>query len=289
MKQAGECKAGNLFVVATPIGNLGDLSPRALETLRDVDLVAAEDTRHSGALLSHFGVRKPMLSLHSHNEAAQSEQLLARLLGGESVALVSDAGTPLISDPGFPLIRAARQRGIRVTPIPGPSAVIAALSIAGLPCERFVFEGFLPAKRSARRQKLAALAGEARTMVFYESPHRIGDMLEDLVAVLGEDRRLFLGRELTKLHEQSFAGEASQALQWLAEDEHHRKGEFVVVVEGGAAVTADRLDEDQLLKTLLDYLSVKDASHAAARILGAPRKSLYNRLLALKRDSARNP
>ena len=282
MKQANRCEAGTLFVVATPIGNLGDLSPRALETLKTVDLVAAEDTRYSGALLSHFGIRKKRVSLHSHNEAAQSEQLLARLLAGESVALVSDAGTPLISDPGFPLIRAAREHGVRVVPIPGPSAVIAALSVAGLPSERFAFEGFLPAKRAARRQKLEALAGEPRTLAFYESPHRITEMMSDLADVLGGDRQVFLGRELTKLHEQAFAGTAQAALEWLGADDHHRKGEFVVIIEGAPAAKASHSDEDLLLKTLLEYLSVKDASHAAARILGGSRKALYNRLLALK-------
>ena len=281
MKQSAGMTVGTLFVVATPIGNLGDISPRAVETLKRVDRVAAEDTRRTGALLSHLGIRRPMVSLHSHNESGQVEGLLARLVAGESIALVSDAGTPLISDPGFPLIRAARRAGLVVVPLPGPSAVVTALSVSGLPCERFCFEGFLPARAKARRARMQSLAGESRTLVFYESPHRIADFVEDAGVCLGADRPVFVARELTKLHEEGFFGTLGEAATWLAEDDNHRRGEFVVVVGGAARDSGDLVDEDRLLRALLKVLSVKDASRVAAEVLDRPRKQLYQRLLAL--------
>ncbi|HRO28513.1 MAG TPA: 16S rRNA (cytidine(1402)-2'-O)-methyltransferase, partial [Luteimonas sp.] len=193
--------AGVLHVVATPIGNLGDLSPRAQAVLGAVDAICAEDTRHTRHLLAQFGIATPLLALHEHNEGEVVQRLVARLLAGESLALVSDAGTPLVSDPGFRLVRAAREAGVRVSPVPGPSALVAALSVAGLPSDRFAFEGFLPAKASARRERLLALAGEPRTLIFYESSHRIGDMLADAAAAFGGERRAVLARELTKLFE----------------------------------------------------------------------------------------
>src|SRR5690606_36802588 len=193
--------AGTLHVVATPIGHLADLSPRALETLRAVAAVCAEDTRHTRQLLAHFGIERPLLALHEHNEAEVADRLVARLAAGDSLALVSDAGTPLVSDPGFRLVRAAREAGIRVSPVPGPSAIVAALSVAGLPSDRFSFEGFLPAKSGARRERLAALAADARTLVFYESSHRIVESLADFRTVFGDGRRAVLARELTKLFE----------------------------------------------------------------------------------------
>ncbi len=272
---------GTLFVVATPIGNLGDISPRAVETLKAADRVAAEDTRRTGALLSHLGISRPLVSLHSHNEARQVSGLMARLEAGESVALVSDAGTPLISDPGFPLVRAARQKGVPVVVLPGPSAVVAALSVSGLPCERFCFEGFLPARASARRERLRLLAGESRTLVFYESPHRIADFVEDASTCLGVDRPVFVARELTKLHEEGFFGTLGEAAVWLAADDNHRRGEFVVIVGGAERDSEENVDEDRLLHALSKVLSVKDASRVAAEVLGRPRKQLYQRLLAI--------
>ncbi|HSM09969.1 MAG TPA: 16S rRNA (cytidine(1402)-2'-O)-methyltransferase, partial [Lysobacter sp.] len=190
-------QAGTLHVVATPIGNLGDISARALEILRTAAAVCAEDTRHTRQLLAHFGIERPLLALHQHNEDAQAAQLVARLLGGDSLALVSDAGTPLVSDPGYRLVRAARAAGVRVSPVPGACAAIAALSVAGLASDRFVFEGFLPAKASARRERLARLAAEPRTLIFYESAHRIEEALADLVAAFGQARPAVLARALT--------------------------------------------------------------------------------------------
>ena len=197
--------AATLHVVATPIGNLGDLSPRAQQVLREVAAVCAEDTRRSGQLLAHFGIGTPLLALHEHNEQQLAERLVARLLGGEALALVSDAGTPLVSDPGYRLVRAARAAGVKVSPVPGPSALVAALSVAGLPSDRFTFEGFLPAKASARRERLAALAGEPRTLVFYESSHRIEESLADLRAAFGDDRPAVLARERGQLRGLSVA------------------------------------------------------------------------------------
>ena len=283
MNQSRRIETGRLFVLATPIGNLGDISFRAVETLKAVDLVAAEDTRHTGALLTHLGIRKKMLSLHSHNEGLRSEQIMAALQSGDSVALVSDAGTPLISDPGFPLVRAARQQAIPVVPVPGPSALLAALSVSGLPCERFTFEGFLPAKRAGRRKRLEELAHECRTMVFYESPHRIQTMVLDACQLLGEERNAFVARELTKLYEQSVNGSLQTCLEWLDASADHRKGEFVVIIEGDQQPHRPSYDEEKILLTLSDYLSVKDASHAAACILDHPRKALYQRLLTLNK------
>ncbi len=282
--QSHKTDTGCLFIVATPIGNLGDLSARAIETLSSVDLIAAEDTRRTGALLTHLGIKKKMLSLHSHNEAKQLERVIAELQAGNAIALVSDAGTPLISDPGFPLVREARRQQISVVPIPGSSALITALSVAGLPCERFVFEGFLPAKRSARRQKLEALNQDPRTMVFYESPHRISAMIDDARAVLGS-RSAFIARELTKIYEQTMSGTLDACQEWLNASDDHRKGEFVVVIEGQQVSSQTPYDETVVLQTLLEYLSVKDASHAAAKILEQPRKKLYQQLLEISKPS----
>lgn len=278
--QSRKTGAGCLFIVATPIGNLGDLSARAIETLTTVDVIAAEDTRRTGALLTHLGIKKKMHSLHAHNEAKQVDRIIAELLAGLSVALVSDAGTPLISDPGFPLVREARRQKIPLVPIPGASALITALSIAGLACERFVFEGFLPAKKAARRQKLATLKEQPGTLVFYESPHRISVMIADAREVLGS-RNAFIARELTKIYEQTMSGSLDACLAWLEASENHRRGEFVVVIEGQQTSSETAYDEEVVLQTLLEYLSVKDASHAAAKILGRPRKQLYQHLLEI--------
>lgn len=273
--------AGCLYVVATPIGHLDDLSPRAANVLAEVDLIAAEDTRHTQQLLAAKGLRRPLLALHDHNEAQQVEQLLARLRAGEHLALVSDAGTPLISDPGFRLVRAAREAGFKVSPIPGACAAIAALSVAGLASDRFVFEGFLPAKSSARRERLQALQDESRTLLFYESSHRIEECLADMAAELGATRQAVLARELTKLFETVLSGSLEALCAQLAADANQRKGEFVVVVQGASENTDARLLEGQRVFALLrEHLPASKAAKLAAEISGAPRKALYSAVSA---------
>ena len=268
--------AATLHVVATPIGNLGDLSPRAQQVLREVDAVCAEDTRRSGQLLAHFGIGTPLLALHEHNEQQLAERLVARLLAGESLALVSDAGTPLVSDPGYRLVRAARAAGVKVSPVPGPSALVAALSVAGLPSDRFTFEGFLPAKASARRERLAALAGEPRTLVFYESSHRIEESLADLRAAFGDDRPAVLARELTKLFETVLDGTLADLHARVAADADQRKGEFVLVVQGVGEDADAKLAEGRRVHAVLArQLPPSTAAKLAAEITGAPRKALY--------------
>ena len=268
--------AATLHVVATPIGNLGDLSPRAQQVLREVAAVCAEDTRRSGPLLAHFGIGTPLLALHEHNEQQLAERLVARLLGGEALALVSDAGTPLVSDPGYRLVRAARAAGVKVSPVPGPSALVAALSVAGLPSDRFTFEGFLPAKASARRERLAALAGEPRTLVFYESSHRIEESLADLRAAFGDDRPAVLARELTKLFETVLDGTLADLHARVAADADQRKGEFVLVVQGvGEDVDAKLAEGRRVHAILARQLPPSTAAKLAAEITGAPRKALY--------------
>ena len=275
--------SGTLFVVATPIGNLEDLSPRARQTLAAVDFIAAEDTRHTGRLLSHFGIKTRLLALHDHNEKELAEKLVVKLVGGESAALVSDAGTPLISDPGYRLVRAAHLAGVRVMPIPGPSAVTAALSAAGLPTDRFCFEGFLPARKKARADLLESLAHEPRTMVFYESVHRIEAALTDLAAAFGDDRPAFLGREITKLHEQCVHASLGQLLQQTRAGTIPEKGEFVIVVGGSPEPPVSTLQVDRLLLGLADLLPAKDVAKAVARATGEKRNALYERLLELRK------
>ena len=268
--------AATLHVVATPIGNLGDLSPRAQQVLREVAAVCAEDTRRSGQLLAHFGIGTPLLALHEHNEQQLAERLVARLLAGESLALVSDAGTPLVSDPGYRLVRAARAAGVKVSPVAGPSALVAALSVAGLPSDRFTFEGFLPAKASARRERLAALAGEPRTLVFYESSHRIEESLADLRAAFGDDRPAVLARELTKLFETVLDGTLADLHARVAADADQRKGEFVLVVQGVGEDADAKLAEGRRVHAILArQLPPSTAAKLAAEITGAPRKALY--------------
>ncbi len=268
--------AGVLHVVATPIGNLADLSPRAQDVLRSVDAICAEDTRHTRALLGHFGIGTPALALHEHNEDVLSERIVARLLGGDSLALVSDAGTPLVSDPGFRRVRAARAAGVRVSPVPGPSAVITALSVAGLPSDRFAFEGFLPAKPGARRDALARLAGEPRTLVFYEASHRIVDTLADLRAAFGDARPAVLARELTKLFETVLDGSLVDLHAQVEADPNQRKGEFVLVVQGAGHDDDAQLAEGRRVYGLLSaHLAPSAAAKLAAEITGAPRKALY--------------
>ncbi|HMT38474.1 MAG TPA: 16S rRNA (cytidine(1402)-2'-O)-methyltransferase [Thermomonas sp.] len=273
---AAQAGPGTLHVVATPIGNLGDLSPRALETLKRVDAICAEDTRHTRQLLAHFGLERPLLALHEHNEGDAAAPLVARLLAGDSLALVSDAGTPLVSDPGFRLVRAARAAGVRVSPVPGPSALVAALSAAGLPSDRFVFEGFLPAKAKARREHLQALAAEPRTMIFYESSHRIEDTLADMAMAFGDDRPAVVARELTKLFETVLDGGLAGLARRVREDANQRKGEFVVLVQGAPEAADAKVAEGRrLYARLCEHLPPSTAAKLAADLSGAPRKALY--------------
>nr|WP_312846317.1 16S rRNA (cytidine(1402)-2'-O)-methyltransferase [Marinobacter arenosus] len=275
-------------MVATPIGNLDDLSPRAAAILARVDVVAAEDTRHSGRLLQHLGLQKRLVALHDHNERDRAGSILDELARGRSVALISDAGTPLISDPGYVLVREARNRGFTVSPIPGPCALVAALSAAGLPTDRFLFVGFLPAKRTGRRAALEPLRKESATLVFYESPHRILDAMGDISAVLGESREIVLGRELTKTFETFYSGTVAEVLGALEADPHGTKGEFVVMIRGADPVGSEgdesALDTDLLIKLLLPELPVKKVAKLAAELSGRSKNELYQRALELKQD-----
>jgi 16S rRNA (cytidine1402-2'-O)-methyltransferase len=277
-------RAGTLYVVATPIGNLGDFTARAREVLASVGVIAAEDTRRTGQLLRSLGIAVPLVSLHEHNEAARSQALIERLEAGESIALVSDAGTPLISDPGFDLVAAARERGIRVSAIPGPSAVIAALSVAGLPTDRFAFEGFLPAKASARRAQLETLRHESRTMVFYEAPHRVAEVLRDMREAFGAQRRAVVCRELTKHFETTYGGTLDALVQQSERDPDMARGEIVIVVAGDKSEQPSRhaLDAEQLLRALLEELTPSQAAKIAARLTGEKRSELYERAMKLK-------
>ena len=265
-----------LYVIATPIGNLADISARALQTLREVAAVCAEDTRHTRPLLAHYGIDKPLIALHDHNEEAIADKVVARLLAGESLALVSDAGTPLVSDPGFKLVRAARAAGVKVSPIPGACAAIAALSVAGLPSDRFAFEGFLPAKACARRERLSRLASATATLVFYESSHRIEESLADMLAIFGGDRPAVLARELTKLFETVLDGDLASLLAQVQADPNQRRGEFVVMVQGAGDDEAAQIAEGRRLYARLnEHLPPSTAAKLAAELSGAPRKALY--------------
>ncbi len=275
--------SGTLYIVATPIGNLEDLTPRARKTLGEVDLIAAEDTRHTGRLLMSIGVKARLMALHDHNEAEVLSTAVAALESGQSVALVSDAGTPLVSDPGYRLVKTAHERGIPISPIPGPSALTAALSAAGLPTDRFGFEGFLPAKRTARRKVLASLHDRTHTTVFYESVHRVAESLKDMCEILGDDRPAFIGRELTKLHEQCVQGTLAQLRESVDDGTIVSKGEFVLIVKGSdEASPASSLDADRLLIELGDVLPAKEAARVSASVTGLKKNALYQRLLELK-------
>lgn len=267
---------GALYVVATPIGHLGDISHRALAVLAQVDVIACEDTRGTRVLLDHYGIVTPTLALHEHNELARTGPLLARLRDGQAIALVSDAGTPLISDPGYRLVAAARHAGLAVHPVPGACAAIAALSAAGLASDRFCFEGFLPPKPTARRGRLAQLASEPRTLIFYESSHRIVDTLADLVASFGAARAALLARELTKRFETFLGPDLAAIAQALAADADQRRGEFVLVVAGNPDPEAAALALGRRIHAALAAeLSPSRAARIAAEISGAPRRALY--------------
>ncbi|MDN5864772.1 MAG: 16S rRNA (cytidine(1402)-2'-O)-methyltransferase [Gammaproteobacteria bacterium] len=279
-----------LFVVATPIGNLADLSPRARDLLASVDLIAAEDTRHSARLLEAWEIRTPLTSFHDHNAASRLPELIGRLQAGDRLALITDAGTPLISDPGYRLVRAAQDAGIAVRALPGPSAAIAALSVAGLACDRFTFEGFLPARASARRKRLGELADEPRTMIFYESPRRLPAMLDDCVVAFGADRESALARELTKLHESLHRAPLSQLARMIGEGEEPARGECVVLVAGARGIQSGGHFADELLDALVgEGIGAKSAAAVARRLTGQPRRKLYQRALELNdQKEARN-
>ncbi len=277
-----------LYIVATPIGNLEDLSPRAVATLSSVGLIAAEDTRHSQRLLSHFNIRTPVWAVHDHNERKQADAIVQRLMGGESVALVSDAGTPLISDPGYHLVKEVRRAGFKVVPIPGPCAMVTALCAAGLPTDKFVFEGFLPAKAQARQAALEKVRDEARTLVFYESPHRILATLQAMVEVLGEGRAMVMARELTKTFETFLSGSIAEVLAEVEADHNQQKGEMVLMVQGHSVSVAgdDDLNAEgvRVMQILLESLSISQAASTGAKILNQPRKKLYQWALARQSD-----
>ncbi|HRX69703.1 MAG: 16S rRNA (cytidine(1402)-2'-O)-methyltransferase [Candidatus Competibacteraceae bacterium] len=282
---AFDIEPGALYVVATPLGNLEDISARALRVLREVEGIAAEDTRHTGRLLAHFGIATPLFSLHEHNERARLEPVVERLQRGQSLALVSDAGTPLISDPGFPLVRELRRQGLKVIPIPGPCSLVTALSVAGLPTDRFIFEGFLPAKSAARRARLQGLAHEERTLVFLEASHRIAEMLADLAMVFDEERFAVIARELTKRFEEVHGANLSELLDWLDADPNRRRGEFVVLVHGAPAVvdTVDTQEIRRLLAALIEELPLGQAVAVAVKATGLKRKALYELALRLEK------
>ncbi|HEY5559492.1 MAG TPA: 16S rRNA (cytidine(1402)-2'-O)-methyltransferase [Steroidobacteraceae bacterium] len=281
-------QSGVLYVVATPIGNLGDISARAREILATVSVVAAEDTRHSALLLRELGLERPLVSLHEHNERARAAELVGRLRAGENIALVSDAGTPLISDPGYLLLQAALEAGIAVSPVPGPSAAIAALSASGLPSDRFCFEGFLPSRAIARRRRLAALATEMRTLVIYEAPHRIAVCLADLAAACGESRRACVARELTKHFETFYRGSLGELARRAQSDENMARGESVILVEGAAEQPPGSARLDETLQILLGFLPPSAAAAAAAKLTGARRNDAYERALALAKEAPRD-
>ncbi len=275
-----------LYLVATPIGNLDDMVPRAVAVLQSVDAIAVEDSRHSGKLLQHFNISKPLVPYHDHNEQNAAGRILHLLQQGKRVALISDAGTPAIADPGYRLVRLAHQHGIRVESIPGPCAAMAALAGSGLPSDRFQFNGFLPAKQQARKTALETLAHETATLIFYEAPHRLADTVRDMVTVLGGAREVCLARELTKHYETLWLTTLAGLAQAIAEKRVEERGEIVLVVAGETGTVRDEDDSERVLKILLDALPVKQASTLAAQITGASKRELYRLALALKENTA---
>lgn len=280
-------QSGTLYIVATPIGNLDDITLRAIQILQQVDLIAAEDTRHSRVLMQRLQVNTPMASHHDFSSEQAVQNIIRDLLQGKSIALISDAGTPLISDPGYRLVSLAREQSIPVIPVPGPSAVTAALSVAGLPTDRFAFEGFLPSKSAARLARLHELRFDTRSLVFYESTHRIVSSITDMQSEFGAERALFVGRELTKKFESHFKGSMADCLSWLQSDANQLKGEFVVIVAGcDAAFVQESLQQDalRLVQLLRAHLPIKTAVSLASEITGAKKNALYQ--LALEQDNA---
>jgi 16S rRNA (cytidine1402-2'-O)-methyltransferase len=272
-----------LYIVATPIGNLGDISHRAIEVLRRADVIAAEDTRHSSRLTQHFGIATRLVSYHDYSSSGREDAILAELAAGRSVALISDAGTPLISDPGYSLVARARQMQITVIPVPGACALTTALCAAGLPTDRFVFEGFPPHKQGARRQLFESLADEQRTVIFYESPHRIADSVIDMRDAFGEQRQAVICRELTKTWETIHGDSLGGLSQWIMADDNNRRGEFVVLIHGAPVVDQDSQlsDADRQLRILLEELPVKQAAALVAKITGLKKNAVYKRALEL--------
>lgn len=273
-----------LYIVSTPIGNLGDMTPRAIEVLRQVDVVAAEDTRHSKRLMNHFGIDTPLIPCHDHNERHQAEKIVQRMHTGQSVALISDAGTPLISDPGFYLVRSVREAGFRVVPVPGACAFVAALSVGGLPTNRFYFEGFLPARGAARRKRIDALSAFPDTWGVYESPHRILELMDDLVTVLGGERYISLAREITKTFETVLAGTVFEVQAILKSDSNQQRGEFVVLVEGYKEEEDSEIgpEIEKMLRRLMDDLPIKKAASVVADLTGLRKKDLYELGLVMR-------
>lgn len=277
-------KTGTLYVVATPIGNLDDMTLRAVEVLKKVDRIAAEDTRHSAPLLKHFSITKPSLSMHEFNERDRLKVVIDYLQAGESIALISDAGTPLISDPGFHLVREAKAQGIHVVPVPGPCAAIAALSVAGFPTDRFTFEGFLPAKPEARRNRLSSLLHEGRTMIFYEAPHRLVGALQSMMDVFGGQHQAAVARELTKIHESVMVDELSALIQHYENSPNQQRGEIVILVAGINEESSESKEviPEKVLDILLEELPLKQAASLASKITGERKNVLYELALAKK-------
>ncbi|RXS43555.1 16S rRNA (cytidine(1402)-2'-O)-methyltransferase [Idiomarina sp. 29L] len=278
---------GTLYIVPTPIGNLSDITERALSVFREVDAIAAEDTRHTRKLLEHYGIQVPVFAFHDHNEKAKAEQLVERVKGGDSIALVSDAGTPLISDPGYALVNLCRQQNVKVTSLPGACALTVALSGAGLPTDSFQFEGFLPSKPTQRRATLESLATVVRTLVFYESPHRILHTLEDMREIFQEDRKVVLARELTKQFETYLTGSASELVKRLTDDPNQQRGEMVLLVEPFEAPTdtsGPGEDAKRTLQILLEELPLKKAAALCAKLHGERKNELYQWALSQKNN-----
>lgn len=285
----GAAQGAALFIVATPIGNLADMVPRAVEVLQAADLIAAEDTRHSKRLLQHFSITTPMIAYHDHSDDRTVARLVERLQAGEQIALISDAGTPMVSDPGYRLVDAALRAGIRTVPVPGACAAIAALSAAGLPSDRFVFEGFLPAKLQAREKHLQALSDERRTLIFYEAPHRLLDSLQSMQAVLGDTREAVLARELSKTFETIRRAPLAELVEWVAADSDQQRGECVVLIRGAAPASADDAVPAEARRTmdiLMQQLPLKQAAALAAQISGVRKNSLYRYGLGVQDDDA---
>jgi len=274
---------GTLYIVATPIGNREDITLRALSLLKSVDLILAEDTRHSLQLLNALGIKNNVSSLHAHNEEDKSKHILVQLLEGKSIALISDAGTPLISDPGYPLVKLARDHHIPVVPIPGPSALITALCAAGVPCDTFIFSGFLPARQHARKTKLTSLHAVPHTLIFYESTHRIIDCLSDIAEIYGSECEMVLAKELTKTFERFISGTVLIVKEWLLAEPNHTKGEFVLIIPP-RLISEQKNDDEKLLTVLLKELPLKQAVTIACQLTTTPKNNLYIKALKIKEN-----